>query len=166
MSPMTPLETRPAVLEDLPPLAALLEDYRGFYFDDYALYDHDFLKQLIHTNELIMIDYQGYPVGVVWFSDKVADLHVSVHLLLRPEYLRKALKQDLFSALIHEAFYSLGVSKIKALALETQRMAIKLLRKYKFKHNAIFRNETRQHGKKIDVFAFELHRHYWEKQKS
>jgi RimJ/RimL family protein N-acetyltransferase len=164
-APLNPirLHLRPALPKDIPPLWRLMEDYQHRFFNDFDTLDREWIQALVQSGELITIDDAGYAVGVIWFSDQLADLHAEIHLLIQPQALRLALKQQLFAEILDKAFYLLQVRKIKAIAMETQVGAIKLLRRLKFKQNGLFRNETKVKGKAVDVFTFELHRKFWEK---
>jgi RimJ/RimL family protein N-acetyltransferase len=157
------LRLRKAELHDIPPLWVMIEDYKHLFFDDYDELDQGWIKELVLFEQLIIIEGDAYPVGVVWFSDRVADLHATIHLLIRPQYLRQAVQQKLFFDILDKAFYSLNIKKIKAFAMEHQKGAIRLLKICKFKQNGLFRNDTRFRGKLTDIFAFELHRKFWEK---
>lgn len=159
------LTLRPALIVDIPPLTTMLEDQCDKYYDDYTVFDPLYVVHLVKSGELLSIDHAGYAVGCVWYAEKQDDLHVRLHFLVRPKWLKTCIKQRVFEDAIDYAFDVLGVQKIKARPFEFQKGAIKLLNRYKFKHLGYERNETRKNGKLVDVVPFELHAKYWKRWK-
>lgn len=166
----TPLHTaqdklflRQATPFDLPPILALLEDYKEGFQEDGESLDYEEIAQSIQEGNIWVIDEWDYAVGAVSFSDIKPGISAVIHLIVRPEYLRRVLKLKLIEQSFNIAFKELGVGKIKALPMETQKTAIKLLNRFKFYRIGIFRNETKQRGKFVDIIAFELHKKFWER---
>ena len=155
------LVLRPADTIDLPPLAILLETYREQYFDDYDSCDMAFLARLIASGEMLVMDDCGYAAGAVWYNNRFEDLHVTLHLLVKPDYWRRMLRDNILPEVIDYAFETLGVQKIKAIPLKSQFGAIKLLKRFLFKQRGYLKAETRKNGVLTDKFIFELHREYW-----
>jgi RimJ/RimL family protein N-acetyltransferase len=160
------LTLRPASPLDLPPLEELLINHKHLFYDDYDAYSREFLISLVQSGELYVVDYYGLAIGAVWYHSQLDGLHLSLSFLILPSYLRKALKAGVIDAVIDIAFDVFEVEKIKALAMETQKGAIGLLKKYKFKQVAYLWNETKKNGKKIDVIGFELRKKFWKKYKA
>ncbi len=149
--------------DDGPAVWALLDDYRPMFQDDYETLSPGWVLSLVNSGEPLVLEAEGYPIGMAWYSDIRMQLHAMIHVLFRPQYLRAILKQGLLESVLDYGFQTLDLRKIKAMAMSTQTTAIKLLRRYQFKQCGLFRKETRQHGKLIDVLAFELSRGYWKR---
>lgn len=158
----TPLMLRPATLLDIPPLTALIARYRDRYFDDFDTWDTAFLVELIRSGALTVIDDGGYPAGLLWLNHRVADLHVTAHLLMHPRMVRRIYREGILDAMLARIFAT-GVRKIKALPMACQTGTVRLLKRLRFKLSGILREETRYRGKPTDVLIFELSRKYWQK---
>lgn len=151
---------------DFPPLYALIEDYQEIALDDYdARITPQRVQEIFSTGVVFVFDLHGYAVGGIWFDEFVDDLHCTAHIMVRPRHLKSVLRNDLIGQALDRVFEA-GIKKIKAEPMETQQTGIKLLKRYRFKHTGISRNETRQNGKMIDVIRYELHgkfRKKWKK---
>jgi RimJ/RimL family protein N-acetyltransferase len=150
---------------DLPPLYNLAEDTSSKFLDDYHSFDLEYAHGILIDSNTLVIDDNGFAVGVFWFDEVRADLHAQFHLLARPEYWRRILKEDICGQAVSLAFEKVGVSKFMAQTLSTQKSAIKLLRRYGFFEHRPWYKHTRQGGIKVDVINFELRRKHWEKQR-
>lgn len=155
------LTLRYATLEDAQAILGLFDDFQHEFLSDYDWFDPNTVLTLI-PNMGVVDAFNTYPVGVVWVNDQFQDIHISIHMLLRPEYIRPALREEIFQQVIDAVFDRYQVAKIKAYTLESQGMAIKLLFRHGFKNRAFFPNDTRQGGKLIAVRIFELSRHAWD----
>jgi RimJ/RimL family protein N-acetyltransferase len=155
------LSIRPPSPLDLPPLYALAVDHKGKFLDDYSDFDADFARYVLALPGTLIMDDYGYAAGVAWFDDQVDDLRATMHLLVRPEAWRQVIKQGLLPAVVDSAFDTLGVAKILAEPMSSQKGAIKLLRKYKFYEHKPFYKHTKQGGIIVDTILFELRRKFW-----
>lgn len=154
---------RPPTPHDLPPLYNLAMDERDKFLDDYTTFDLEYAKVVVTSPHALVIDDYGYAAGIVWFDDTREDLHTSMHVLVKPEYWKQVIKLDLLPQAADWAFDNMGVGKILAEPMSTQKGAIKLLRKYKFYEHKPFYKHTKQKGVIVDVIHFELRKNYWRK---
>jgi len=157
------LKLRAPRVTDLPPLYALAEDHKHKFLDDYHDFDLEYAKRILNNPHTLIIDDHDYAVGVFWFDDTVDDLHSTIHMLIRPEYFRKFLKQGLGAEVINTAFESLGVLRLYGFPMSTQGSAIKILKKHHFYSHIPWRSHTKQQGKRVDTIFLELKRSTWEK---
>jgi RimJ/RimL family protein N-acetyltransferase len=155
------LTFRQSTQADGPAVWGLIEDYAPTFLTDYNAIDASIAKKLIDSGNLFCIDAFDYPVGVAWYNDQFHDLHLSLHLIIRPAFLRQFLKEDLATLVLDFGFKNFQVGKLKAFTLKPQKMAQKLLLRYGFKRRAYFPRETRVDGKYVDVQVYELSRHDW-----
>lgn len=155
------LKLRPASPFDTPPLMALLADHKDKFLDDFDTFDPAIVQDVINSGTSLVIDDHGYAAGVFYFNDQVDDLRATIHLLVRPEYMRQLIKQDLVSQALDFAFDELKVKKIIAEAMSSQKNALKLLRKYRFYEHKPWYKHTRHAGEIVDVIRFELRRTNW-----
>lgn len=159
---------RLATSEDLPVLWRLLDDYKaGFTLDSDAPLTPTFARNILNGPCWTIADSDDYAVGFVWFTD-IDALHAISHVLIEPQALRGVLKKKLIEAVLTEAFTRLGSNRSLPFKLMgkpdlSQSVAIKLLKRLQFKQNGLYRNHVLRNGKALDVFAFELHRKYWER---
>lgn len=156
-----PLLLRPANHLDLPPLMALAHDFKNLFLDDYSELEMEDVADVVKSGRAFVFDLHGYAVGCIWFDEVLDDLHCQVHVLVRPEYLRQVLKQDFIGLSIDWAFEQLKVGKVKARTMSTEKSAIKLLRRFKFKDAAPVFKETRHNGVKVDMIHWEMRRNWW-----
>lgn len=157
------LTLRPPTPLDLPPLYNLAEDTAGKFLDDYHVFDLPYAQSILESPHTLVIDDSGFACGAFWFTEIRDDLHAQFHLLVRPDCWRKVLAQNVPAQGVDAAFERLGVGKLLAQALHTQKSAIRLLRRHGFFEHRPWRKHTRQGGVKVDVINFELKRSYWEK---
>lgn len=155
------LTLRPSNLLDLPPLYALANDYKSQFLDDYHDIDLEYAQGLCNSGACLVIDDFGYPAGAVWFSDQVDDLHCQVHVLVHPKHWREVIRRDILPQAVDWAFENLGVGKILAEPLSTQKTAMRLLRKYRFYEHKPWYKHTKQGGVVVDVTRFEARKNYW-----
>lgn len=158
------LSLRPANALDIPPIVLLVEQYKDQILSDYDTYSREFIITLIERGELIAIDAFGYAVGVIWFYDRLDDLHCKISLLIRPEYLKQALREDTFSKVLELAFKQVG--KVEAEPMASQKGAIKLLRKHHFLKLCDRHKHTRKNGVKTDMQLWECKRSRYNKKRS
>lgn len=144
---------------------ALIQDFKDGFVNDYDdEIDLQWVYQVLSSGNCRLIcDQYDYPVGGFWLDGIMDDLHGRLHFIIRPEYLKQCLKQDLFNQWISETFEQYGFSKLIAECYNTQKTAIKLLRKYQFYEHKPFFKHTRQKGVIVDLIVFELRRRNWEK---
>lgn len=154
---------RKPTLIDLPPLYALAEDHRHKFLDDYTSFDLVFAQEVLINMPSAVIDDHGYACGVAWFDPVRDDLHAEIHLLINPQYWRRVIRQDVLRDLLNWGFEALGVNKIIARPMSTQKDAMRVLRRYSFYEHKPFYKHTRQKGVIVDEIVFELRRGYWNK---
>lgn len=155
------LTLRLANLLDIPPLYALACDKKHLFLDDYHEIDLEYAHGLCNSRASLIIDHYDYPAGAVWFDDQLEDLHCQMHVLVNPKYWRQVIKQDILPQAVDWAFDCLGVNKILAEPMSTQKGAIQLLRKYKFYEHKPWYKHTKQNGVLVDVIRFEARKNYW-----
>ena len=141
----------------------LASDHAQKFLDDYHEINKDYAFYLINDKDTIVIDDKEFPVGVVWFDQKIPGLHSSVHFLIRPEYWKQFLKQELHKACITQAFEEQDIKKLCAYTMNNQKTAVKLLKMLGFYEHKVWRSHTHQQGKCMDVTFFELKRSSWNK---
>jgi len=140
---------------------AILDEYRDTFLSDYTQITIPWLLDVLNSGQALVIALYDYPIGTVWFADKLDDLHAVVHCIYRPKYTKKLLRNQIFEQVVDFAFDELAIGKIKALPMETQKAAIGILRRLKFKEYPKMRSETKVKDKRIDMILFELHKQYW-----
>jgi RimJ/RimL family protein N-acetyltransferase len=150
---------------DLPPLYNLAEDRKSDFLDDYHDFSLEYAKRLLEDEDTIIIDDNGFAAGAVWFTEKREDLHAQMHLLIRPEYWRRCFKEDIFNKIVDFSFENVKVSKLLAQVMDTQKTALKILRKYGFFEHKPWHKHTKHKGVKVDIINFELKKGYWEKKR-
>lgn len=160
---MPTLKLRAPLAHDLPPLYNLAIDQADKFLDDYESFDLSYAQDVLADPYTLVIDDHGYACGVVWFNNTLDDLHTEMHVLVRPEYWRQVIKQDVLPQAVTKTFAEMCVGKILCKPMHTQKSALRLLRKYKFYEHKPWRKHTRQKGVKVDVILFELRKNYWEK---
>lgn len=148
---------------DLPPLYTLAVDHQSKFLDDFSEFDAGHAHELLSLPGTLVFDDYGYAAGAAWFTERKADLRATMHLLVRPEAWRAVIKQNLIADVLENAFETLGVAKILAEPMSTQKGAIKLLRKHKFYEHKPFYKHTKHNGVIVDVILFELRRNFWRK---
>lgn len=157
------LVIRLAVNNDMHHIIHLIESHSDKLFDDYTFYSREYIYNLIHSKQLYAIDHKGVAVGLLWYSELFDDLHIKLHFILQPVFIRMALKSGLFKEILDTTFNKIRVKKIKASIFSTQKTAFKLLKRFLFKHVAVLKNETRLQGEKVDLYLLELQKYYWQK---
>jgi len=155
------LTLRSATLEDAPALWGIMSDYQHYFLDDYSVLNKQTVISLLETGCVYCIDAFDYPVGMVWFNDQFYDLHISIHLLIRPKFMKLFSKENMGETIVDFGFNTYNVKKIKAFVLETQTVAIKLVLKHGFKQRAFYPRDTRQNGRYTHVRVLELAKHDW-----
>jgi RimJ/RimL family protein N-acetyltransferase len=138
-------------------------DHQVKFMDDYHEVTVPYLQAIADDPATLIIDDHGYAAGVIWFDDTVDNLRTAMHILIRPEYWRPVIQQDILPQAATKTFEKLGVGKILAFPMSTQKTAIRVLRRYGFYEHKPWLKHTRQNGVKVDVIMFELRRKYWEK---
>jgi len=149
--------------KDVPPLTLLAHDHGTKFLDDYHEITLEYCYSILNDDDTLVIDDNGFPVGVVWFDDKIKGLHSSIHFLIRPECWKQFLKQELHKAVISKSFEEQDIKKLCAYTMHNQKTAIKLLKKLGFYEHKVWRSHTHQQGKCMDVTFFELKRSSWMK---
>lgn len=152
---------RPSNLLDLPPLYSLASDTKHLFLDDYSDFDLEYAHGVCNSRATLIIDHYDYPAGAIWFEDQVDDLHCQVHVLVHPKHWRQVLKQDILGQAVDWAFNNLGVNKILAEPMSTQKTAIRLLRKYQWYEHKPWYKHTKQGGITVDIIRFESRKNYW-----
>lgn len=152
---------REATVSDTASLFGLLTDFAHTFEEDGR--DLFTPKEAMEAGPVYMVDYYGFPVGAFLLTDMDEGLHASIHLLLRPEYMRRALRSGILIEFVDTAFSRYDLVKLKARALANQGTAIKLLKRHRFFSICKLWNETRVNGKPTDLYLFELNRRYWDK---
>ena len=155
------LTLRPPTEDDLPPLCVLAHDHSQKFLDDYHEITLAYAQSLLADPDSIVIDDGGYPVGLVWFDDKVPGLHSSIHFLLRPECWRAFMREKTAKAVIDKAFEAQGLHKLCAYTMDNQHTAAKLLKSLGFYEHQVWRSHTHQNGKRMDVTFWELKKSKW-----
>lgn len=147
--------------KDIPPLTMLAYDHGSKFLDDYHEITKEYSLFLLQDADTIVIDDNSFPVGVVWFDEKIPGLHSSIHFLIRPECWKQFLKQELHKAIISKAFEEQDIKKLCAYTMNNQKTAVKLLKMLGFFEHKVWRSHTYQQGKCMDVTFFELKRSSW-----
>lgn len=163
------LEIRQTASSDLPILHTLLNELKESFLEDWQLeagVSMDILTGALADNELSTIGLSAlgefHPVGCIWMEDiHPAKLHGIIHLALRPEWMRLALKTNLFPRAMTYIFDTYGIGKIKARPMRGQSTAISLLQRLGFYFGAAERDEAVFKGRKTAVIPCELTRKYW-----
>lgn len=151
---------RPSQITDIPPLYRLASDKKHLFLDDYSDFDLEYAHGVCNGSALV-IDHYDYAVGAIWFDDQRDDLHCQLHALVQPQHWREVLKQDMLGKAVDWAFENLGVAKILAEPMSTQKSAIRLLRKYRFMEHRPWYKHTKQNGIVVDVIRFEARKNFW-----
>lgn len=157
------LTLRPPKTADLAPLFVLADTHGTKFLDDYTEFSPEYCSNLLTEDSTIVIDDNGFAVGMCWFSDKRDDLHSTIHFLLEPKFWRQFVKQQLHKTVINEAFKSQNVSRIYAYTMDGQKVAKKLLSSLGFFSHKTWYSHTKQNGKRRDVTFHELKRSKWMK---
>lgn len=119
-------------MDDLPTIWSLVQDYHRLYATDAFEATPAGLKAMIEMGQFLMITAYGYAQGAVVFDNIQPGLHASIGTLVRPDWLRGAIKADVFGKAIDAAFERWGLLSIMGWAHEGQTQAIRLLKRYKF----------------------------------
>ena len=151
-------------MHDLPPSFNMFVDQAGKFLDDFHEVTLPYVQEILADAHTLVVDDHGYALGVIWFDDTVGDLHTTMHVLFRPEAWRAVIRQNILPKAATHAFKTMGVGKLLAFPMRTQKTAIKVLRKYKFYEHKPWYKHTRYQGIKVDIIMFELRKKYWEKQ--
>ena len=148
---------------------ALMDDNRAIILEDGQDIDVMFALGICISGDMIAIDHDGECVGGAWFGDETPEastglqpLHRTLHLLVEPRYWRYVLKQGILEQILDHAFKKWPIGKIKAEPNSTQKHAMRLLKRVKFKQVAVLYKDTYVNGVKTDRHLFELRRKYWE----
>jgi RimJ/RimL family protein N-acetyltransferase len=161
---MNVLTLRKPEPRDLAPVFNLANDYGSKFLDDYHEVSDAYIVQMMHDPFSFIVADNGFPIGLVWFTDKLDDLHSEIHFLIRPEYWRPFIKQKLGAEIISQAFVEQNVLRFYAYTMDNQRTAFKLLKSLHFFSHKPWMSHTKQAGKRRDVTFHELKRSTWRKQ--
>lgn len=155
------LTLRPATPLDLPPLYVLAQDNKSKFLDDYHSFGVDYASEIMACPHTRVIDDGYYPVGAYWLTEITDDLHAEMHMLVHPSAWRDVLRQGLSAEMLDYTFSALGVGRIYAHPMSTQRSAIRLLKRHHFYAHLPWRSHTKQGGKRVDTIFMELKRSKW-----
>lgn len=157
------LTLRPPTERDIAPLYNLADAHATKFLDDYHEISLKYANSLLSDPDSLVIDDSGFPVGLVWFDDKVPGLHSSIHFLLNPEFWRAFLRESTAIKVINHAFESQDIIKLCAYTMDNQKTASKLLKSLGFYQHQVWRSHTHQDGKRRDVTFWELKKSSWNK---
>lgn len=153
---------RPAKPEDAPRIWRLIDAHKHTYLDDYLSVTPAFVLEVITAGEVVVLsDDYGDAVGVVWWADRLDDLHVTAHLLIEPNQWLAVWRGKVLDEVIDRQLQQ--VRKIKALPMLSQKHAAKLLERLGFQYRGKLWNETKRKGRPIDVKIYELTLQHWRK---
>lgn len=104
-------------------------------------------------------------VGAFMLTDIEPGLHATINFLINPEFsvIKALLKQKIIDRFIDYAFANYDIKKLKSVVGERQKMANKLLKRYKFYQGMKMWNELRINGRIEDAYYYELHKKFWPK---
>jgi RimJ/RimL family protein N-acetyltransferase len=139
-----------------------MEANQARYLDDFTSISKKYAVDVVASPDSLTIALPSeYPIGFVWFTDHLAALHKQAHILFEARYYRqvKAILPDI----IDRAFADSDTLKLKAMAMHSQKSAVRILESLKFKSCGLLRNETTVKSKKTDVLLYELHRRFWQR---
>lgn len=159
------LDFRTGRLSDLPVYWNLINDYKHLYEHALGSVNPDTAEELLRNGQVITITCDGYPVGGMCITDVYLGLHATVHLLVKPTYLRKVVEAETIKSILGALFNELDLLKLKAVALEQQAQAIKLLKLYGFRKQGLLKNETFYKGVPASMLLYELNRAYFEQER-
>lgn len=146
----------------------ILTRFCGGYLDDYQSLTPDWLDELLDDPNFYLLFYQPNEqgktkiVGLLWLSDIRLPISCQIHFLIRPGYIRSAIRQNLFPAIIDFVFAQYPVAKIKALFMKTQASAWRLLSRFGFCITGHYPADTMFRGEAVDRFSAELCRERFE----
>lgn len=162
------LKLRPATIADLPPIVALVEDYKDKYLDDFTEITPEDIKGIVLARQVLVVDEASYPVGAFWVeppANPKNKMWIGIHLLMRPEYTKRIRRARLIEQ-VFDLLFQNGYEKITAEPLEFQKSTIKLLKRMKFKFTGYRKNHTRKNGRNQNLEIWELCRKYWDTAKT
>jgi hypothetical protein len=177
---------RLAQVWDAPGIYGILEGFQSHFLEDGAsLLTAEELLYILQTQPVwVLVDHEDYPVGVYWISDLLywenfkmesaphgqsmgsnKPVAGTVHLLIRPNYLKPFMRCHGLKHLLHLAFETLGIQKkLKASVMSPQNTAQRLLARAGFKRCGVLKEETLFQGKWVDVLLYELRQKSWKRQ--
>jgi RimJ/RimL family protein N-acetyltransferase len=152
---------------ELASIWAIIDDHKHTFLDDYtSLNPQDIISLSKAQHFYVVVTQYNLVIGIIWYSDSFHDLHSCIHILFRPKFYKQIQQHHIIKQAIDLGFSDLAVMKIKAMTLESQKSAMKLLKRFGFHRvRDPLRNETRQAGKLSDVWVFELHKKFWDRNK-
>jgi hypothetical protein len=124
-----------ATLADLPEVWALMAQHQDGYVDDYETLTVEWVIELIQGQQVwVVYSAKHYKslIALLWWTDRVAGLHVTLHALLSPLGLREFYSRVSVLALLQAIATQAGVSGMQAFPMAHQRGAVKLLKHFGF----------------------------------
>jgi RimJ/RimL family protein N-acetyltransferase len=159
------VDFRAGRLSDLPVYWNLINDYKHLYEHALGAVNPDTAEALLRAGQVITITCDGFPVGGVCITAVYLGLHATVHSLIKPAYLRKVMEAETIKSILGALFVELDLLKLKAVALEQQAQAIKLLKLYGFRKQGLLKNETFYNSEPASILLYELNRAYFQQKK-
>lgn len=158
------LQLRNTVLDDIPSLWRLVETFRHVQ-DDHLQFTLEDLVHLIDGGFVYTIDWYGLPVGFFSFTEVFPDLHASIHNLIEPKYIRRALNKGIYERMFALAFEKWKLKKLKVNKIPVINTSTgKLAKKLGFRQCGYHHSELAFSGKAVDARDYELTFDYWSKQ--
>lgn len=150
---------------DFAPLALLFEREKRLFLDDYdPNITLEWIRDQIDNDNTTVLDWHGYAIGGFWLDEQCGDCSAKLHALFNPEYMRQILREKVPEQYLRLVFDGFGINKLWTQCYNTQKPAIKLLKRHQFFEFRPMYKHTKQNGVKVDLITFELTRRFWSKQ--